>query len=57
MGVYGFTKYKMECEVVELDTEAFIEKIKEKIEHNGQRREIPSTRSIYKYNIGTHYYK
>jgi len=36
---------------IALGNKVFIEKIKEKIEHKGRRREIPSTRSISKYDV------
>jgi len=38
---------------IALGSKAFIEKIKEKIEHLGRRREIPSTHSISKYDVDT----
>ena len=38
---------------VALGSETFIEKIKEKIEDIGQRREIPSTRFLSKYDVDT----
>jgi len=38
---------------IALGSEAFIERIKEKIEDLGRRREIPSTRSISKYDVDT----
>jgi len=38
---------------IALGSKAFIEKIKDKIEDLGRRREIPSTRSISKYDVDT----
>jgi len=38
---------------IALGSEVFIERIKEKIEDLGRRREIPSTRSISKYDVDT----
>ena len=38
---------------IALGSETFIERVKEKIKHKGQRREIPSTRSISKYDVDT----
>jgi len=38
---------------IALGSETFIERVKEKIKHKGQRREIPSTRSISKYDVET----
>jgi REP element-mobilizing transposase RayT len=38
---------------IALGSDTFIEKIKEKIEHKGRRREIPSTHSISKYDTET----
>ena len=38
---------------IALGSETFIEKIKEKIEHLGRRREIPSTRFLSKYDVDT----
>jgi len=38
---------------IALGSEVFIEKIKDKIEDLGRRREIPSTRSISKYDVVT----
>ena len=36
-----------------LGNETFIERVKEKIEHLGRKREIPSTRFITKYDVDT----
>jgi len=36
-----------------LGSETFIERVKEKIEHQGRRREIPSTRFLSKYDVDT----
>ena len=36
-----------------LGSETFIERVKEKIEHLGRRREIPSTRFLSKYDVDT----
>lgn len=38
---------------IALGSETFIEKVKEKIEHKGQKREIPSTRFLSKYDVDT----
>lgn len=38
---------------IALGSETFIEKVKEKIEHKGRRREIPSTRFLSKYDVDT----
>ena len=38
---------------IALGSETFIERVKEKIEHLGRRREIPSTRFLSKYDVGT----
>ena len=38
---------------IALGSETFIKKIKEKVEHKGRKREIPSTRSISKYDVNT----
>ena len=38
---------------IALGSEVFIERIKEKIDDLGRRREIPSTRSISKYDVDT----
>jgi len=38
---------------IALGNETFIEKVKEKIEPLGRRREIPSTRSLSKYDVDT----
>jgi len=38
---------------IALGSETFIERVKEKIKHKGRRREIPSTRSISKYDVDT----
>jgi len=36
---------------IALGSDTFIEKIKEKIEYQGRRREIPSTRFLTKYKV------
>jgi len=38
---------------IALGSDTFIEKIKEKIEYQGRRREIPSTRFLPKYDVDT----
>jgi len=38
---------------IALGSTTFIEKIKEKIEYQGRRREIPSTRYLSKYDVNT----
>ena len=38
---------------IALGSETFIERVKEKIEHLGRRREIPSTRFLSKYDVDT----
>lgn len=38
---------------IALGSETFIERVKEKIEHKGRRREIPSTRFLSKYDVDT----
>ena len=38
---------------IALGSDTFIEKIKEKIEYQGRRREIPSTRFLIKYKVDT----
>ena len=38
---------------IALGSETFIKKIKEKVEHKGRKREIPSTRFLSKYDVNT----
>jgi len=38
---------------IALGSETFIERVKEKMEHKGQRREIPSTRILSEYDADT----
>jgi len=38
---------------IALGSDTFIEKVKEKMEHEGQKREIPSTRFLSKYDVDT----